>query len=400
MSPRPVEHHMGIWPLSRIVMKRTAALFCLSAGLAGLVWGQRAGDLPLALVWDRLKGACPASLNWSSLRGNVVVVWFGDENAVSADVAHWNDLPDKFQTEPVVFLRVVSGSEFLLDLALKRTAYRGCVLLDSGATNRRNFKIRYVPQTLVVDPFGYIAGYSGADGDDERAIRRTLNREKETGMSEQPRQVRPEITPETEPPPSYDVHITPSEPGEPRVSGFGSRAGSYLIRNQPLKNIVINLWDTSPERIVFPQNLDPGNYDVTAYLPVQDDDLLRNLLREAVEQRFGLRVEKQMRTAPVYVLTAVQPSPQLRPASEKEETMMRGGENALVGANQTMKDIARTLERQLGGLVIDETRIEGNFSFSVSSSLRGRDKVFDFARQLGLRLEPAERSVEMLMVRK
>jgi uncharacterized protein (TIGR03435 family) len=321
------------------------------------------------------------------------------ENVLPNHIAEWNELPDKFQTEPVVFLRVVSSSEFLLDLALKRTAYRGCVLLDSGEANLRNFEIRDAPETLVVDPFGYIAGYSGTDGDEEQAVQRTLNGEKETGLSEQPRQVRPEVTPETEPTSSYDVRIKPSEPGELRALGFGPRPGSYLIRNQPLKYIVGGLWDTSPERIEFPQNLDPGNYDVTAYLPVQVDDLFLNLLREAVEQRFGLRVAKEMRTAPAYVLTPVQLSPQLRPSSEKEGIMAGAGENFLVGTNQTMKDIARILEDILGAPVVDETRIDGNFSYSVSSNLRGPDKAFDFARQLGLRLDPAERSVEMLVVR-
>jgi uncharacterized protein (TIGR03435 family) len=381
-------------------MKRIAALFCLSAGLAALACGQRAGDLPPALVWDKLKGACPASLDWSSLRGNVVVVSFGDEDVFPDDIAEWNELPDEFQTEPVVFLRVVSGSEFLLDLALKGTAYRGCVLLDSGEANRRNFKIRGLFETLVVDRFGYIAGYSGAGSDDEQAIRRTLNGERETGLLEQPRQVRRGVTPEAEPRPSYDVHISPSEPGELRALGFGPRVGSYRIRNQPLKLIVLDLWDTSLERIVFPQNLDPGNYDVTADLPVPDNDLVRDLLREAVEQRFGLRIEREMRTAPVYVLTAVQPSPQLRPSSEKEGVMTGGSENSIIGTNRTMKDIASILEQQMGAPVIDETRIEGKFSYSVSSNLRGPDAAFDFARQLGLRLEPAERSVEMLVVRK
>ena len=65
-----------------------------------------------------------------------------------------------------------------------------------------------------------------------------------------------------------------------------------------------------------------------------------------------------------------------------------------------MKDIARILQGLLGAPVIDETRIEGNFSYSVSSNLRGPDTAFDFARQLGLRLEPAERPIEMLLVRK
>jgi uncharacterized protein (TIGR03435 family) len=162
----------------------------------------------------------------------------------------------------------------------------------------------------------------------------------------------------------------------------------------------VGLWDTSPERIEFPQNLDPGNYDVTAYLPVQDDDLLLNLLREAVEQRFGLRVAKEMRTAPAYVLTAVQLSPRLRPSSEKEGIMAGIGQNFLVGTNQTMKDIARILEDLLGAPVVDETRIDGQFSYSVSSNLNGRDQAFDFARQLGLRLDPAERSGEMPVVRK
>ena len=38
----------------------------------------------------------------------------------------------------------------------------------------------------------------------------------------------------------------------------------YMTRNQPLKFIVMDLWETPLAQISFPENLDQANYDVVA----------------------------------------------------------------------------------------------------------------------------------------
>ena len=79
-------------------------------------------------------------MDWASLHGKVVVVAFSSDSAVPDDVKEWNEFPEKFKGEPVVFIQVAGGSEFLLDQALKKIPNRGCVLFDSKQANHRNFR--------------------------------------------------------------------------------------------------------------------------------------------------------------------------------------------------------------------------------------------------------------------
>jgi uncharacterized protein (TIGR03435 family) len=113
-----------------------------------------------------------------------------------------------------------------------------------------------------------------------------------------------------------------------------------------------------------------------------------------------LSIERETRTEEVYLLTARQiPSAQLRPSREKDGIMSGGSEKSIIGTNQTMKDIASIFQSLLNTPVIDESGVEGKFSYSALSNLSPPESVFDFARQLGLELTPAVRPVELLVVR-
>jgi uncharacterized protein (TIGR03435 family) len=387
---------LGVWVLP---------LFAL---LAGAAVGQQRGDVPPALVWDKVKGKCPPRLDWSNLLGNVVVVSLGSDDVFPEDVAEWTDVQRTFQGKPVVFLLVVAGSEFLLEQALSQTANTkaadaGCVLLDGQQSNRRNLKLPFFPSTVVIDQVGVIAGYSSG-GPDERAILALLNHERETGLSVAPPQPGPyhptyEPTTAARALPAFEVHISAASKDELRALGRGG-PDVYISRNQPLKNIVMDLWETPFARISFPEKFDELNYNVTARIPFADLDLLRRLVREAIEKRFGLTIEKEMRMQPIYSLvTAPSASARIQPAEEDDICMSGGGQASLIGTAQSMQDIARALEGLSGRPVIDETGLKGKYNYSVSSKIPRPEVVFDFADQLGLKLTPAERQIEILVVR-
>lgn len=120
--------------------------------LASVAIGQQAGDRPHSLVWDKVKGSCPASLDWASLRGNVVVVSVADHD-FPGEFDEIAKFEQSFRELPVVFLHVETGSEFLLDQAIKSNQYSGCILIDSQGTTIQNLNL--LPYTnMVVDPAG------------------------------------------------------------------------------------------------------------------------------------------------------------------------------------------------------------------------------------------------------
>ena len=370
----------------------------LAAGVfVGAAVAQHAGDIPPALIWDKLKGSCPANLEWSSLHGKVVVVAFPSAFTFPDEIPEWNNLPKKFHGEPVVFIQVASGSEFLLDQALTKTPYQGCVLFDGQQANRRNFFQGGLARTLVVDAQGWIAGYARGDVN-EAGVRSVLTHQTAADLADTPTE--PERTdPMVRPSASYDVHISPAAEGEWRALGSIGLDG-YSAKNQSLKSIITDLWETPPSRIVFPDDLDEARYDVTARIPVNDGDVLMELVRNAILRRFGLNVRKESRTQRVYLLTAAQSASQLRPAKDTESPMSGSSQRSMIGTARTMQDIASTFEDLLQTPVIDQTTLQGRYDYSATSEVPRPGSAFEMARQLGLQLVETERPVEILVVRK
>jgi uncharacterized protein (TIGR03435 family) len=175
----------------------------------------------------------------------------------------------------------------------------------------------------------------------------------------------------------------------------------FISANQPLKLIIMDLWDTPTIRIVFPEDLDDGNYDVRAHIPVADRDLLLRLVREAFERHFGLLIGKEEQRQQIYVLRALgTSSPQLHPSMSSEDSMSGSGQTSIIGTARTMQDIAQAFEGLLDVPVVDGTGLKRKYNYSASSKLSGSDAAFDMAHQLGLELAQEERPIEMLVVRK
>ena len=380
-------------------MRASIGAMALIAAIPGLAAAQQRWDVPPALVWDSRKGNCPASLDWASLRGKVVALSFDADDVFPEQVAEWNEVPHRFQDEPVQFIRVMGGSEFLLDQALKKTPYLGCVLWDRDSANASNFSLPTGSGAVVVDQLGVIAGYT-PDEPSAEDVRALLKNEPAPGLSgarPQPQSYNPSAGPD--PAPSYAVHISPADKYERRVLG-PAHADSYIATNQPLKLIILDLWEMPLARISFPAMLDEGSYDVAVHIPAEDRNALATLVREAIERHFKLSVQKEKRIERVYVLTAARSaSSEMRPAQSGEQRMSGGGEGSIVGTAQNLQEIAEAFEGLLGSPVVEETGLSGRFDYSASTSLSGTEGAFDLAHQLGLDLAQSERPIEILVVR-
>ena len=388
-------------------MKLAIQLLFTAAVLAGAAPVPHAGDLPSALSWDKLKGNCPSSLDWASLRGSVVVISMRD--TFPGEFADWKRLTETFQGQSAIFLMSFSGSEFLLDQALEQSSFTGCVLFDEKKANLRSFgAARYSDVTAVVNDRGFIAGF-GRDWEYqgfEPVVRSLLVHEPPTGLSDgaqRPNSQQSPSTPAAAPAPSTVVHISPSAKDERRALGLvlSKSAGHYASTNQPLRNIIFDLWDMPPTRISFPKDLDDTPYDVVANMPLDDEALVRTLLQEAIEKHFGLHIEKESRSMRAYALTAAQNlSPRLQLAQEGTVEALSDGDGSMSATAAEMKDLASAFEEMLGVPVIDQSGLPGNYQYLVSSKLQGPEAAFDMAHQLGLTLTETEQPIEMLVVTK
>jgi uncharacterized protein (TIGR03435 family) len=91
---------------------------------------------------------------------------------------------------------------------------------------------------------------------------------------------------------------------------------------------------------------------------------------------------------------------QLHPAKADDDCMSGVGQGSIIGTARTMHEIARAFEGLLNTPVVDETGLQGKYNYSASSSMRQPEAALEMARQLGLELLPADRPIEMLVVRK
>ncbi len=368
--------------------------------LTAVAMSQTRGETPRALVWEKIKGSCPASLEWASLNGKVVLISFRGDDVFPEDVADWAEVSQKFRDKPVAFIQIVGGSEFLLDQALKATEFPGCILFDSAHANAQNFKLPSFSGTVAVDKRGVITDYSRGDPDEGRILA-VLGDEQPSDLSEAPPRLQPNDPAAGEDSlPFFEVQILPAPKNELRALGQGGQ-NSYISKNEPLKVIILDLWDMPLARISFSENFDERNYDVVARIPFDDRQLLRTLVREGIERQFGLRIERVTRMQKAYTLTsALTPASGIEPGGEDDVPMSGVGQGSLIGTAQSLQDIANALEGLLGAPVINETGLTGKYNYSVSSKMPQPEAVFDFADKLGLKLAPVERPIEILVIQK
>jgi uncharacterized protein (TIGR03435 family) len=152
----------------------------------------------------------------------------------------------------------------------------------------------------------------------------------------------------------------------------------------------------------------------------------RAMVRALVEERYGIKLHREMRKTPVYLLAA------LKPAGSKLATPTASGAgicpctpSSLTPARASMAMLADELSTILWRKVIDKTGITGEYAFklewtpalgeygpeaiglppgtgaeaSPSAAYKGLPSIFTALKeQLGLRLEPQKGFVEVLVI--
>jgi uncharacterized protein (TIGR03435 family) len=144
---------------------------------------------------------------------------------------------------------------------------------------------------------------------------------------------------------------------------------------------------------------------------------LRLRLQALLEDRFNLKLHREMKQLPVYVLTVGKSGAKLRAAAGADNapplwglTGKPNGEAAvwLKGKNTSMAQFADSLASITGRPVLDQTGLKGNFDFAMeyasdpnapgATPFAGPDMFTAFQEQLGLKLDAARAPVEVLVI--
>jgi uncharacterized protein (TIGR03435 family) len=190
--------------------------------------------------------------------------------------------------------------------------------------------------------------------------------------------------------------------------------GNFAMRNVALRFALEWAWDLKDFEIAGPDWIKGDErYDIIAKAgrPASDDEM-RQMLQALLLERFQMKIHRETRELPVYVLLPGKGEAKVKPAGPDEKPGLNGNAQ---GATFTAFPISRftfMLTRRMDRPVLDRTELKGLYTYTVDLSglgFAGRPaerqegeagpSIFTTVqRDLGLKLEARKEPISMLVI--
>ncbi|MBI2385780.1 MAG: redoxin domain-containing protein [Elusimicrobia bacterium] len=369
------------------------ALAALLASSSAAAPGPKAPELKIAKVFN-----APVSevKSLASLKGKVVFVEFWATWCAPcvAGVPRTNRLIDALKGEPVVFLSVTDEPADQIAAFLKTHEFKSWVGVDEARSSLKAYKVRGRPDGYLIGKDGTLLARIFPDSLKESDVRDAIAGRftpvpVKFGGGEGP--ALPAASGRT----LFEVLIS-SAAGEPSMSrGDGMLEGGGL----PFSALLAWIWDVEDEQVVVDAPA-PDSFNFRLRTPPEGFERGRELLKQAVQAAFAVRVEPMIKETDVFLLTlsteAGAPRPQLGDPALKPGIMASGGGRLL--GRSTMARFAKALWMGSPKPVIDATGLDGLYFLDLEWKRRD-DAARDRALAAhGLKLVPGRREVEFLRV--
>ena len=235
--------------------------------------------------------------------------------------------------------------------------------------------------------------------------------------------------PATKPAERFEVASIRPSPG----TGFSrittEPGGRYLVVNFPLIDVIQSAFDLLSFQLVdVPRWVQLEKYDIVASTGRDEYPsvvAMRPLIRRLLAERFQLEVSREQRETQTYALVRVRPDrlgPQITPSTadcstpESRDPTKPGScgirmsvPGAITAKGSPLISLARFLIGSTNTFVDDETGMTGAYDFALkwnptlTDDTAALDRVSVFTalqEQLGLRLEPRRRAVEVVAIKR
>ena len=184
-------------------------------------------------------------------------------------------------------------------------------------------------------------------------------------------------------------------------SPSGQNVVRLMGRNVPLEQVIAMAYQCSLSRIVPPPTKPKGNFDFLVTMP----DPSQERFRAAIQKKLGYTAHWEMRDTDVLLLETRTPdTPGLKVSTaEKGNISFKNGKYEFT--HMRLETITGFLEYTLKQPMLDRTGLTNFYDFSVELGWSGpggpdqktTEKILD---GLGLKLEPGNESMQMLVVEK
>jgi uncharacterized protein (TIGR03435 family) len=240
--------------------------------------------------------------------------------------------------------------------------------------------------------------------------------------------------------PTFEVaSIRPNKSSETRNGADAAPSGRVTVTNMTLYNLVRNAFELQPHELVsgerMPSWVESERWDIVAQGPPLKDpasqQLLRQMLRNLLVDRFKLSSRRETREVPVYALVLSrsdrQLGPQIRPstldcaaqiAAARAPGTARGsiqqcgrrvGPGYMATFGTPLKDFAAALSTPAGRFVLDATGLTDRFDLELkwnpepgttdAGGVADRASLFTAVQeQLGLRLEARRAPINVFVL--
>ncbi|HET9191350.1 MAG TPA: TIGR03435 family protein [Vicinamibacterales bacterium] len=240
--------------------------------------------------------------------------------------------------------------------------------------------------------------------------------------------------------PTFEVaSIKPNKSAESRNGADAAPSGRVTVTNMTLYNLVRNAFELQPHELVSGERMPPWveseRWDIVAQGPPLKDpssqQLLRQMLRNLLVDRFKLNSRRETREVPVYALVHArsdrQLGPQIRPstldcaaqiAAARAPGTARGsiqqcgrrvGPGYMATFGMSLKDFGAALSTSAGRFVIDATGLTDRFDLELKwnpepgttdagAPADGASLFTALQEQLGLRLEARRAPVNVFVL--
>jgi uncharacterized protein (TIGR03435 family) len=227
---------------------------------------------------------------------------------------------------------------------------------------------------------------------------------------------------------SFDVaSVRPHDPANNTFVVHMPTAGHFTAEGAPVNLLVMLAYGVQESQIAG----GPGWFVIEKWdIDAKCDDerhsgdetkrMLQHLLQHLLEERFSLKIHREARQRPVYIVRVAKGGPKFKP-SEKNATNIRSSAHSISLERESIAEMTRVLATAVGRPVADHTELTGLYDLSVVwddapvrdggvPGTKGLDaqespagdehgSIFTaIQEQLRLRLEPSRAAVEVVVV--
>jgi uncharacterized protein (TIGR03435 family) len=190
--------------------------------------------------------------------------------------------------------------------------------------------------------------------------------------------------------------------------------GNFAMRNIALRFAIEWAWDLKDFEIIGPDWIKAEErYDIIAKAghPASENEM-RQMLQTLLQERFQMKIHRETKELPVYVLLPGKSEAKVKPASPDDKPALSGNAQGTTFTGFPISRFTFLLTRRMDRPVLDQTGLKGIYTYTIDLSglgFAGRPaerqegeagpSIFTTVqRDLGLRLEARKEPISMLVI--